>query len=88
MKDNDPNPHIQSEDYDNFVSYICGAVFWGLYCALFVYTMTKWRVLSHRPELLASTILLFVLCSMYFILFTLIVYYQNIVRDVFDSLFA
>lgn len=33
------------------------------YSVLFVYTMTKWKVLHQRPEILAATILVYILSS-------------------------
>lgn len=79
MSDNSEIP-TEANEYDLalYQGFIAETVAFVLYCALFIFTMIKWRKVSQNMPLFVLTILLFISCAAHFGTTVYPIYLQNI----------
>jgi hypothetical protein len=80
MSDDSSAPPSGPTDWDIsfYQGFIAESVAFVIYCALFVFTMVKWRKISQNMPLFAFTILLFLFCTAHYGTTVYSVYIQDI----------
>jgi len=77
--DNSTLPSGPSDwDISSYQGFIAETVAFAIYCALFIYTMKKWRKVGQNIPLFVLTVLLFLTCAAHYGTTVYPVYLQNI----------